>query len=125
MAANTIGSHAFDLMTGEIQFPATVVEKLPRRGRHYIRSRHVGTMAADSQLTTVEYFANQGLAEDAQETTYPQLRGTVVTIYNANNQQFDNCTILNYRVVEFRKVLRNGSDAWRVVAEWVVNAGEP
>lgn len=124
MAKNTIGSETFDVWQGDIQVPGQVVQRLDRLGRNYTRTRTAGKFSRESIIRTVNYEDSIVIAEPKMEITFPDMKGTVVSVTNSLNETFTNCTILDYALLSYQAVIRNGATKYRIVSEWTILAGE-
>ena len=126
MAARQIGTTTFDVMGGTVDLPGDGLEVFQRPGRDGHRSRVIGLRATPSAIATVKFVANASAAKSTREG-YASLRGTIVTVYDADGVQADNVTVVDVTITGQRAVAycsTLGSAGIKLDANWTLLAGE-
>jgi len=117
MAARTIGALSFTGMNGGPGGSGEMLEISDRIGVDGQRARKVGSRIAEASIQTVAFVATASIA--ATLNSYLAVKGTVVTIVDAHNVSWANCTILDVRWRP-EACIHEGTAKVRITAWWVI-----
>jgi len=117
MAARTIGSLSFTAMRGSPGGAGDALEISDRIGLDGQMARKVGSRIAEASIQTVAFVATASISSTL--SSYRAAKGTVVTITDAHNVSWSNCTILNVHW-QINTCIKDGTVQERIVAWWVI-----
>lgn len=94
MAANKVGNLTWDLLDGPISELAMAVETFERAGADGTGSRQIGLRGAEFTLRATRWYANESSSR-TRRIAARQQRGTIVTVTDAWDEDFDKVLILD------------------------------